>query len=628
MTANTRLMVREIEAHLETIRVAAAGNARAELTELYLLALEREELATIGYGGDEVQERVRRLEAPEDIRATIRHALRWAARDERTHAVLARGLLLQTGRTWVALRSYGADLAGLIAGWSAAVLQHTVPGQAPIARFVARLITTLGGLAGKVPESAKDTLRAQTFEEFCRFQVGAEETAAIAWERIADRLAAEGATDPAYAKLATVAARIAHDERNHVKMLGVFLEAFPVGNILAPGIDAGRLRAGLTAIDPSFVRAAERLGARHLEERGLGHGGTVFVRHHDDLARAVPDALRRELRALLLETGLLEPLRPALARGGTVAIKTTFMMTYDRRDPSPHVDLVLAEELATILRELGATDVVYLEAPNHFDGMFQHRSVAEVAAYAGFTSPRYRIVDVGTDQVPHVFERGVGQDSVSRTWRDADVRIVFAKMRTNPSWLVHLSTQNLESLGRRLEEMLWHDRSVDLPSGLMMMLDTLPPHLAILDATHHVPDGLTGILGDPTPAHPGRLYAAHDPLALDLVAARHMGVTRLPKGSALPLALDWFDDPSPHLRVEGPDTPLEDFSSPHRNDFTILLSALAYPVYVFGGDRGHFWVPKMDPAAFPTWRSETAVEGIVRPALRALFGYGIPKELS
>ena len=76
MTANTRLMVREIEAHLETIRVAAAGNARAELTELYLLALEREELATIGYGGDEVQERVRRLEAPEDVRAAIRHALR------------------------------------------------------------------------------------------------------------------------------------------------------------------------------------------------------------------------------------------------------------------------------------------------------------------------------------------------------------------------------------------------------------------------------------------------------------------------------------------------------------------------------------------------------------------------
>lgn len=620
MQSSASLMVREIEAHLESIRVASRGNPKRELEGLYLLALEREELATVGYGGAEILARVRSLDAPEAVRSVILHALRWAARDERTHAILARGLLLQAGHLGVALRSFAAETGGLVAGWSAAVLQHTKPTQAPIARAAARLVTCLGSALGKVPESARETLREQTFHQFCAFQSGAEETAAIAWERIAERLAGT--------ELEPTATRIAHDERNHVKMLELFLAAFDESDSMRADWDPARLIAHLCEIDSSFVRASDRrrLG-NAAAEHSIGEGGTVFVRESAATRDADPAALRALLRITLLDTGLLEALRPALERGAKVAIKTTFMMSYDRRDPSPHVDLVLAEELALLLRELGASDVAYLEAPNHFDAMFQNRSVREVARYLGMVSPHYRVVDVSAEQIPHVFRRGLGQDSVSRTWKEADVRIVFAKMRTNPSWLVHLTTQNLESLGRRLDELLFHERSADLSSGVMMMLDTLPPQLAILDATHHVPDGLTGILGDPSPCHPGRMYAATDPIALDVVAARHMGLTRLPQHSALPLAIDWFDDPTPNLVVDGPDQRIATFSSPHRNDFTIFLSALAYPVYVFSGDHGKLWVPAMDRRAFPLLRSESILEGIVRPALRALFRFGSPKAL-
>ena len=455
----TSLAVREIEEHLASIRAASRGNVRRELTDLYLLALEREELATVGYGGAEMVERVARLEASTEARAAILHALRWAARDERTHAVLARGLLLSAGQLGLALRSFAAELGGLVAGWSAAVLQHTHPGQAPVARWLARAVTWLGALLGKVPETAKGTLRAQRFDEFCRFQEGAEETAAIAWERIA--LCLDGILD---SPLAATAARIADDERKHVEMLRLFLQAFPDGDALAPGWDGARLVEGLAAISPSFVRASWRKAAAS----PIGRGGTVVVREDPAAGRGDPAALRALLRDAI--GGVL-----AVPAGARVAIKTTFMMSYDRGDPSPHVDLVLAEELAILLRERGASDVAYLEAPNHFESMFQHRSVVEVARYAGFTSPHYRVVDTSDDQVPQPFVRGLGQDSVCRTWRDADLRIVFAKMRTNPSWLVHLTTQNLESLGRPLEEMLFHDRSADLTSGLMMMLDALPP---------------------------------------------------------------------------------------------------------------------------------------------------------
>lgn len=614
--AESGLMVREILAHLDQIRASARGNRKRELTGLYLLALEREELATVGYGGADLQARIARLEAPAEVHAVVRHSLRWASRDERTHAVLARGLLLRTGQLGVALQACAANVGGLLAGWAAAVLQHTEPGQAPLARASARLVTKFGALTGKVPESAKDTLREQTFVEFCRFQVDAEETAAIAWERTAEVLLAKGDET-----MARVAERIGKDERKHMTLLSTFLEAFDEQDRLRPTWNRQRLAEALHAIDPSFVRAADR-GAAH----PIGSGGTVCVRESAAASRGEPQALRDLLQQTLQDAGFWQTCGEKL-QGATVAIKTTFMMGYDKRDPSPHVDLHLAEQLALLLRERGAKDVAFVESPNHFDAMFQGRSVRQVAAYLGFDSPHYRIVDANQDQIPHVYKRGLGQDSICRTWAEADVRLVFAKMRTNPSWLVHLTTQNLESLGKRLEDMLFHDRSVDLGSGLMMVIDAFPPHFSLLDATHHVPDGLTGILGDPEPCHPGRLYAARDPVALDQVAARHMGITRLPQGGALAMAIDWFDDPAPNTQVDGPDTPIETLLSPHRNDFTIFLSALAYPVYVFGGDRGNLWVPVMDARAFPLVRSESILEGLARPFLRALFGFGRPKEL-
>ena len=56
----------------------------------------------------------------------------------------------------------------------------------------------------------------------------------------------------------------------------------------------------------------------------------------------------------------------------------------------------------------------------------------------------------------------------------------------------------------------------------------------------------------------------------------------------------------------------------------MFLSTLAYPVYMFTGDRGSFWVPVMDRQAFPLARRETVVEWCARRFLRTLFGFGRP----
>jgi uncharacterized protein (DUF362 family) len=607
-------MVREMKEHLERFAQASGGDVRRELESLYLLALEREKLAAIGYGGAGVQARVRGLGADDEVRLIVSHALRWAAEDERSHAVLARGLLVRTGRFLTVLATFAAYCGGLVAGWSAAVLHHTTFRRAPLSNALARVAVLFGRLGGKVPETAAAALKHQSFSSFCRFQVGAERTAVLSWDHIGallERL-------PDGERLSLTARRIADDERKHERFLGVLLEAFDDQDQLRQGHDAQSLRAALAQIDASFIPGQERVAQR----THVGGGGVVHVREDEAAARGDAEALEGLLEATLDATTLA----PLLSRrpGSRVAIKTTFMTAYDRRDPSSHVDLHLAEGLARWLRERGASDVAYLEAPNHYDLFFSGRSVTEVARYLGFESESYRVVDTSTDQVPFTFRRGTAQDTVSATWRDADVRLVFAKMRSHPSMLVHLTTHAVESLGRRIDELLFHDRQADVETGAMMMLDALPPALVILDATHHVPDGLTGILGDPTPSHPGRIYASEDPLALDLVAARHMGIHRFPEQHALSVAFDWFDDPARDVVVDGPDSRIPGFKSPHRNDATVLLSALAYPVYAFGGDRGNLWVPRMDPDAFPLKRRKTLSETLIRPLLRFLFGFGVP----
>ena len=165
-------MVVEMKAHLVRIERDARGNLRRELEQLFLLAVEREELAVVGYGGADVQARIARLNAPLEVRSVVAHALKWASRDERSHAVLAQGLLMQTGRIVLCATTLCADLGGLVAGWSAAVLQHTTPRSAPLSRFVASAVAFVGRHAGKVPKTAERALRAGSFRDFCTFQVG------------------------------------------------------------------------------------------------------------------------------------------------------------------------------------------------------------------------------------------------------------------------------------------------------------------------------------------------------------------------------------------------------------------------------------------------------------------------
>jgi uncharacterized protein (DUF362 family) len=598
----TSLVVREFKEELARLRDVHAGRPEEEWRALYLLALEREQLVTVHYAGAALHERVAAMTAPSEVRRLVHHALRWAARDEDMHTVYARGVLFRRGESSLAAKALLQQLGGLVAGWASAVSQHVGFAQAPIARTLSMFVSYIGLLAGKVPRAARSTLSFQSFCGFARFNEEAEETAALCWERIAELSDAD----------AELCLRVAADERKHAAVFRVLRESFDDDDVIRDGVDVMELASTLRDIDAAFVPRELRS-----EAHKLGTGADVFVCRE---ARAAPELL---LRDAIEANGLLDAV---IGRHGCrrVAIKTTFMMSYDHRDRTTTVDPDLVVALCHMLRARGAEDIVFLETGNLFDKHYSRRSVAAVADYMGLRFPGARLVDAASDQVPHRFRRGLGQTSISRSWRDADLRISLAKMRTNPSFLVHLSLANLETLGQRIEEMLFADRLADASTGLMMALDEFPCHLAILDASHDVADGLTGILGTSEPRHPGRLYASEDALALDWVATRHMGLKELPRAASCRTALDWFGDVRGRTRVVGDDTPIEPFINPHQDDGRIFLASLAYPVYAYLSDGGSLWMPKMDPKAFPLAGRESGLAYVARRLLRRIFRFGSP----
>jgi len=155
----------------------------------------------------------------------------------------------------------------------------------------------------------------------------------------------------------------------------------------------------------------------------------------------------------------------------------------------------------------------------------------------------------------------------------------------------------------------------------MMMLDAFPPHFALLDGYDRAADGLVGMMGCTRPKAPRRLYAGADALAVDLVAARHLGV-RDPRAASpvLRAACQWFGDPRGHVEVVGCDEPVAGWRGPYDSDLSALLSFLAYPVYEHGSGRGALFVPEMDERAFPPLAPEAPPLRLARRAVRSLLG--------
>src|SRR5207245_1319169 len=221
---------------------------------------------------------------------------------------------------------------------------------------------------------------------------------------------------------------------------------------------------------------------RGAAENPLGSGGPVWVMCGERAEDKLPIFLR-----LLDAAGLRRRLEECARAGGKaiselrVAIKPSFMLGYHRKDRSCLTDPELVRELARYLRAAGCGDVAVVESPNIYDQFYRHRTVPEVARYFDIPAPEFRLVDLGDEQVPHAYGRGMAQYAVGRTWRDADFRISFRKVRNPP--VEHAARRF--PLVRRPERVDPGDRSGRADRGLARA----PPQRALVDLElRRVPD--------------------------------------------------------------------------------------------------------------------------------------------
>ncbi len=593
---------------------------RREMVRLLLLALEREEIVSVGYRETMIVRRLETMPIGPQVRELIRHALTWAWKDEEMHAIYLRGAILRLGSRSLRMRAYLRQASGAIAGWCSSVQQHVPWRRAPFSRSLAALITAVGSMTGHVPRDVRQHLRHSPFRDFCLFNVDAELTARLCYDRM---LELECDLPELSTSIADDLRRVRDDEDRHARIFTILSEAIDGQDRLAPGVTPDELARRIGDVGDDFLPRARRVSSA---AHPLGAGGRVWVIEGNS-----PEDKHSRFRRLLDDSGLSDRLCEHTRSLGRpveslrIAIKPTFMLGYDRKDRSVLTDPDLLEDLADFLHEVGCADVAVVEAPNIYDQFYDHRSVLEVAHYFGLESSSYRLVDLSCEQVPHVYRRGLGQGTVGRAWKEADFRISFGKMRSHPVELAYLSIGNIEWMGGRCDSYLFPERQAQRETAIMMLLDDFPPHFALLDAYESAADGLVGVMGCPRPKVPLRLYAAPDALALDVVAARHMRVRSLRESSILRAASHWFGDPSDRIEVIGVDEPLADWRGPYHTDLSTLLSIVALPIYVWGSGRGTLFVPEMDEQAFPPSRPERRLLRVGRKAMQRLLGLRHPR---
>ena len=609
------------EKELEGWDLRYSHSPREELIALCLLALEREELVVIGYGEDLIRRRLASMPVTSEVRELIRHALMWVWRDEEMHAIYVRGALLKLGNLPLRVNTFAHQIAGAIAGWATSVNQHARWTEAPISRGGATIITAAGSVLGKVPRSVRKHLVYGPFRDFCLFNVDAERTAWLCWKRMAD-IAERIPELPS--SVVPDFRRVQTDEDRHGAIFQILAESLTPNDGLAEGTSAETLSQRIGEVGEFFLPRSRRQS--FVRRNPLGSGGKVWVQEGSNLAEKL-DLFRR----ILDESRLAVRLRNRAEELGksihdvSVAIKPTFMLGYDRRDSSVITDPALIDALARYLREVGCADVAVIEARNIYDQFFHRRTVREVADYFEIQSESYRLVDGSEEQVAHSYFRGLAQYTVARSWKEADFRITFGKMRSHPVELAYLTVGNVEWIGGRCDEFLFAERQAHRETAIMMLLDEFPPHFAILDAYESAADGLIGVMGCPRPKQPLRFYAGPDALSVDIVAARHIRVQHPRKSTVLRAACDWFGDPSGEVEVVGVNNPIREWKDPYHNELSTVLSFIAFPVYVMGSGRGSMFLPDMDQVAFPLIGEETFCERISRRSVRWLIGLRRPQ---
>src|SRR6266481_3444563 len=347
-----------------------AGRPRDELIGLCLLALEREELVSVGYREELMTRRLSAMPISSAIRELMRHALIWAWRDEEMHSIYIRGALLKYGGPFLRMRAFAQQLGGLVGGWAGSVRQHVPWSKAPFSRAGATFVTWFGTLTGKVPEDVRKYLNYGPFREFCVFNVDAEKTARLCYERM---IALAKEVPELGGDLEQDFVRVRDDEDRHAQIFEILANALDEKDQLVAGETEKSLTRKIEDVGEYFL--PRTLRKQTVVNSKIGSGGRVSA-FEGNTAEEKCNVFRR----LLEESGLEEKLRQRATALGKrpadlrIVVKPSFMLGYSRKDRSIITDAELLRELASFLRERGCGNAVLVESANIYDQFFEHRT--------------------------------------------------------------------------------------------------------------------------------------------------------------------------------------------------------------------------------------------------------------
>jgi len=604
----------EFVRELEGLRLKHSGQPRREMIFLCLLSLEREEIVSVAYREEVFLRRLAAMPIPQEVRDLIHHALVWAWKDEEMHAIYIRGTLLKLGGPLLRAQTFARQFAGAVGGWSSSVRQHLRWSEAPFSRALATVITWGGIATGKVPRDVKQHLDYGSFRDFCFFNIDAEKTAWLCWRRLAELAVSQPDIS---AQMHADFQRVQDDEARHEQIFTIIAGALDEQNRLIPGETAESIAEKIGAVGEVFLPRSRRKLAT---QNPLGSGAPVWVASGSSAEEKLS-----LLHKLMDDSGLLAVMESRAQKLNKsigdlhVAIKVSFMLGYDHRDTSVITDPDLVAALAEHLAGWGCRNIDVVEGRNVYDSFYRNRTVADVARYFGYQSAHYRVVDTTEEQIAHEYFRGMAVYGVGKTWKEADFRITFGKLRSHPSHVAYLALGNVEGVGARCHDFIFTDRQAHRLTAIMMLLDEFPPHFALLDAYDSAADGLIGVMGCSKPRIPRRLYASADALALDTVVLRHIGLKNPRDSDIVNAACHWFGSTADQPEVRGVDEPVV-WHGPYDDEFSAFLSLMSFPVYVLASRRGALFVPAMDKYAFPPIGREGLVLRFCRRTAQLVLG--------
>jgi len=559
---------------LAELRVKFEGNPAGEYRRLARLALEREQLVSYAYREDILGRRLEQLVAPTEIIAVLQHAFTQVWRDEEAHTALIRGTLIGgeavpggLGLTMI------EHTSGLLAGWSSALKHHVPRSSAPLRSVLVDGLAQAARLVGKLSPDLRAELKHKSFRDFCIYNVDAEETAELCWDRLVELETELGGPN------AEVFGRIGREEREHRMVFETAASILDHHDWLRSGTTARSLAATLAQIDDRFVPSRFVDSTPTAGRARFGSGASVCV--FDESTHLRGEAIQAALDLA------------GDVRGKSVAILSSWMMGYSTNDPSTVIDPNTLHAVVDALQAAGARSVAVLDGPNLYSGLYSNRAVAEVAEHFGI-APNCPVIDCTAELVTLGEQPILGPKRISKVWADADIRISLVGLRSHPRESVHGCTAQLEALVEGNAENVFWQRRYDHSVAALTVAIVAPPHLCVLDAWNDCPDGLFGIMAGPHVVHPGRLYASVDALSCDLIALRHTGSARSISSPTIRRAIEWFGDSRSEIAIVGTDREIDGWRNARDKIVTGFLADLSYPVFAYLSRSGALFAPPMD----------------------------------